>query len=297
MEDRSRLAKHWPFFGLSVRTARLELRYPTDADLAALADLAGDVHDPEFMPFQVPWTTRPEGERERGLLQYHWHNRADWSVDEWRIELVTVVEGEIVGVQGLFGSKFAVRRTAETGSWLARVHQGRGIGKEMRLAMLHLAFDGLGASRTETGAFDDNGPSLGVTRHLGYAPNGALWHDRLGSQARELAVRDGPRGLRGHPARRRRDLRIRLRACPCSGWETTTPLARVTRPRVVAQLGRALRSGRRGREFKSPPPDKTSSQPPSATGSGIQTSLRERPMCAYARVRSRSVRRARETGR
>ena len=35
-----------------------------------------------------------------------------------------------------------------------------------------------------------------------------------------------------------------------------SPSATVDRPpRVVAQLGRALRSGRRGREFKSPPPD------------------------------------------
>jgi RimJ/RimL family protein N-acetyltransferase len=186
VEDRFRLAKHWRLFALSVTTPRLELRYPTDADLADLAELAGDVHDPEFMPFQIPWTALPEGERERGLLQYHWRNRAGWSVDDWRIELVTVVAGEIAGVQGLFATGFPVRRTTETGSWLARARQGQGIGKEMRVAMLHLAFVGLGAARSETGAFDDNAPSLGVTRHLGYVPNGELWHDRLGSRAREL---------------------------------------------------------------------------------------------------------------
>lgn len=186
MEDRASLAKHWPLFGLSVRTPRLELRYPTDGDLAELADLSGDVHAPGFMPFQVPWTERPDGERERSVFQWHWKQRGDFAVDAWRVELVAVVDGAVVGSQGIVGNQFPVRRTVESGSWLSRARHGEGLGKEMRQAILHLAFDGLGAERAETGAFDDNGPSLGVTRRLGYAPNGELWHDRLGSPAREL---------------------------------------------------------------------------------------------------------------
>jgi RimJ/RimL family protein N-acetyltransferase len=42
----------------------------------------------------------------------------------------------------------------------------------MRGAVLALAFDGLGAEIAESEAFLDNLPSAGVSRSLGYAPNG-----------------------------------------------------------------------------------------------------------------------------
>jgi RimJ/RimL family protein N-acetyltransferase len=63
-------------------------------------------------------------------------------------------------------------RQFETGSWLGREHQGQGIGKEIRVATLQLGFDGLGAEWATTGAWEDNQPSLGVTRHLGYTVAG-----------------------------------------------------------------------------------------------------------------------------
>jgi len=74
----------------------------------------------------------------------------------------------------------------ETGSWLGRRFQGRGVGTAMRTAVLALAFEGLGARRAETGAFEDNPASLAVTRKLGYRPNGDAIHDREGEAAREL---------------------------------------------------------------------------------------------------------------
>ena len=42
----------------------------------------------------------------------------------------------------------------------------------MRAAVLALAFDGLGAEVAETEAFLDNPASAGVSRSLGYQPNG-----------------------------------------------------------------------------------------------------------------------------
>ena len=42
----------------------------------------------------------------------------------------------------------------------------------MRIATLHLGFLGLDALEASTGAFEDNLASLGVTRKLGYEPNG-----------------------------------------------------------------------------------------------------------------------------
>jgi hypothetical protein len=45
----------WPIAGLVVRTPRLELRWPYDDDLVALASLAGEgVHGPDEMPFSTP---------------------------------------------------------------------------------------------------------------------------------------------------------------------------------------------------------------------------------------------------
>jgi hypothetical protein len=42
----------------------------------------------------------------------------------------------------------------------------------MRAAVLHLAFAGLGAEFATTSAFTDNASSLGVSRKLGYLPDG-----------------------------------------------------------------------------------------------------------------------------
>ena len=59
--------------------------------------------------------------------------------------------------------------------WVADT-RARGLGAELRIATLHLGFLGLDGDVAGTGAFADNGPSLGVTRKLGYEPNGV---DRL----------------------------------------------------------------------------------------------------------------------
>jgi RimJ/RimL family protein N-acetyltransferase len=55
-----------------------------------------------------------------------------------------------------------------TGSWLGRRFQGRGVGTEMRTAVLELAFRGLGAERARSGAVDENIASLRVAEKLGY---------------------------------------------------------------------------------------------------------------------------------
>ena len=178
---------YWPLFDVVVRTPRLELRYPDDDLVVRLAALAADgVHDPAFMPFSHPWTDRPPGELERGTLQWHWSNRGTWTPSAWTCDFAVMVDGEPVGAQGLNAKDFTTLLTFETGSWLGRAHQGRGIGKEMRAAVLHFGFAGLGAEFATTGAFDDNDASLGVTRALGYRPNGETYEVRRGAPARHL---------------------------------------------------------------------------------------------------------------
>jgi RimJ/RimL family protein N-acetyltransferase len=57
----------------------------------------------------------------------------------------------------------------------------------MRAAVLHLAFEGLGARHAISGAFEGNAASLGVSRKLGYRDDGIERHV-----------------VRGHPAAMRR---------------------------------------------------------------------------------------------
>ena len=160
------LSTYWPLFDLTVRTPRLELRVPDDEMIPELARVAAEgVHDPAFMPFSVPWTDVPSPEQERNSLQHFWLMRAQWKPDDWHLGMAVLIDGQPVGMQGANAKQFAARRIAGTGSWLSQRVQGQGYGKEMRAAILHLLFDGLGAVRCESGAYHDNAASFGVSRH------------------------------------------------------------------------------------------------------------------------------------
>ncbi|MER6116272.1 GNAT family protein [Streptomyces sp. NPDC001743] len=163
----------WPLYGLRIRTPRLELRLP---DLALLGELsavaAGGVHAPDAMPFTVPWTDCPPGERGRAVFQHVLGTIAGWQESDWALSLAVLHEGRVVGRQDVTSKSFSVTREVSTGSWLGIAHQGRGIGTEMRAAALHLAFAGLGAGTAVSDAMTDNARSLGVSRRLGYLPDG-----------------------------------------------------------------------------------------------------------------------------
>lgn len=175
----------WPFAALRIRTPRLELRYPGDDELVALAHLAAEgIHDPAAMPFNVPWTRAEPEDLRRGVLQHAWGRRASLACDDWSLPFAVYVDGEPVGVQDVFAKHFSIRRTVETGSWLAQRAQGRGIGTEMRAAVLHFAFAGLGAEEAFSGSFVDNPASAAVSRHNGYAANGEEILAREGEAAR-----------------------------------------------------------------------------------------------------------------
>ena len=167
------LVDHWPLFGLRVRTPRLELRCPDDEIGWRIGELAAaGVHDPATMPFSFPWTDAPTAEIPRNTLQHYWENRWRMRPDSWHLSLAVLVDGEPVGAGGLLAEHFAERRTFETGSWLGRAFQRRGLGLEFRHACLHLGFAGLDAAVATTGAYHDNAASLGVTGKLPYEPNG-----------------------------------------------------------------------------------------------------------------------------
>jgi RimJ/RimL family protein N-acetyltransferase len=183
---------HWPLFDLRLITDRLVLRPPTDGDLPALTDLVvAGIHDPATMPFEHEWTDQASPQLERGVSQWAWRLRGLLCPAAWALGFIVERRdgGEPIGVQDLLATEFPVRHTVETGSWLGLAHQGLGYGKEMRSAVLHLAFSGLGAEVAETGAWDDNLASIGVTRALGYRDNGEAVSTRRGLSYRQLRFR------------------------------------------------------------------------------------------------------------
>jgi RimJ/RimL family protein N-acetyltransferase len=178
-----------PALGLRIIAGPLELRGIADEDLVTLGGLAvGGIHDPGQMPFYHPWTQVDPSELPLKFAQYHWHSRASWSREKWELNLGVWRDGVLLGVQGVSTEHFLVTRTGETGSWLGREHQGRGIGTAMRQVMCAFLFDHLDFEEITSGAFTDNPASLAVSRKVGYRDNGVR---RLKRREGELASNQG----------------------------------------------------------------------------------------------------------
>jgi RimJ/RimL family protein N-acetyltransferase len=183
----------WPLRGLVLRTPRLELRPDDDEGLHELVEVAhGGVHDPAVMPFLTPWTDVDPRHLGRDTLQFYWSQRAALAPESWAVHFLVRHGGRVLGVQSLTGRDFGVLRTVGSGSWLGLPHQGRGLGTEMRAAVLQLAFDHLGAVAGNSAAFTDNPASLRVSERLGYRPNGTRTRLRRGRPATEVLLRLDP---------------------------------------------------------------------------------------------------------
>jgi RimJ/RimL family protein N-acetyltransferase len=181
---------YWPLFDLRILTQRVEIRLPDDDVLAELAQLAlKGVHDPALMPFLHPWTDAPQNEIGQGMMRWGWRHRATWSPNDWSFGGAVFVNGQVVGVQSLMAVDFAALRSIKSGSWLGLAHHGKGIGKEMRSAMLQFAFETLGAEEALSGGFYDNESSLGVSRALGYEESGRRTISRRGIPTEMIDLR------------------------------------------------------------------------------------------------------------
>ncbi|MGW1676949.1 GNAT family N-acetyltransferase [Saccharopolyspora sp. NPDC002376] len=184
------LADHFPLVGLKLTTPRLELRLPSADELGELAELAScGVHDPDVMPFSDPWTDKPPGQIALGLIQRHWRHLGAWSPQDWSLNLTAFHGGVVVGEQSIGARDLAITREVSTGSWVGQRYQGRGIGTEMRAAVLHLAFACLDAEEAVSSAFEDNTASQSVSRKLGYQPDGRQRRAVRGTLAVEHRLR------------------------------------------------------------------------------------------------------------
>ena len=182
--------RHWPLLNLRLITPRLELRLPSLDDLDELADRALEgVHHPDLMPFGVPWTDAPAAELPGNVIRFQLGVISQWRPERWCCNFVVVHQGRVVGTQEVSAADFPVTREVHTGSWLGRAHQGNGLGTEMRAAVLHLAFAGLGAQTAVSSAFLDNPASLAVSAKLGYQPDGLSVHEVRGQRAVQQRLR------------------------------------------------------------------------------------------------------------
>ncbi len=167
---------YWPLFGLRLRTGEVELRPMAEADALEIADLVPD--DLELDP-SLPGYDLPERVgRGTAMLQSYWRSYGTWRPEAWRLNFVVRSHLRIIGVQELQGTDFPLLRTVDTSSFLIPRARGKGLGQQMRRAALALAFGPLQAQAAISEAWHDNHASLGVSRALGYRPNGEALHAR-----------------------------------------------------------------------------------------------------------------------
>jgi RimJ/RimL family protein N-acetyltransferase len=191
MPGRYRDTHPWPLYALRITTPRLELRIPDDEDLVELfAAARAGIHPADEMPFGIPWTDGIEepGALER-FLSFFWTSRGTLTAEKWQLPFAVVSQGTVVGIQELLADDFAGARSVSSGSWLTTSAQGRGLGVEMRAAVLQLAFAGLGALEAQTSAWIDNPASRRVSLRLGYVHEGQLLLARRGEPTPHLRYR------------------------------------------------------------------------------------------------------------
>ena len=180
-------SRWWPLHGLRLTTGDLVLSAMTEADLDEVASvLPGDL---ELNPAATRYS-RLDERTWRGTVvhQEYWTSMGTWSPDDWEVYFVVRRGEDVLGLQGLEGPDFPTLRTVDTSSWLTAEFRGTGVGKAMRRAVLALAFGHLGAQAAITSAWHDNHGSLGVSRALGYQPNGVTLMRREGTTGVDTLV-------------------------------------------------------------------------------------------------------------
>lgn len=162
------LAEAWPLHGIRLTTADLELQPATEAALPALFEILPA--DLEADPAATRYAGVGEAANHRAILaQSYWRAMGLWSPHDWVLPFVVLRDGVPIGMQALEGPDYGTERTVDSWSWLAGPARGRGLGKQMRAAILELAFTHLGAKTAVSSAVVTNHGSLGVSRSLGYA--------------------------------------------------------------------------------------------------------------------------------
>lgn len=168
---------YWPLFDLCVSTTDLLLRPMAEDDLLTLANT--QPLDLDLDPSATLYAGVPE-QVDRGIVtfQTYWKAYGTWKPESWKLPFAVFHGDVLIGSQMLEGDDFPILKVVDSASFLVPEARGKGFGKQMRLGVLALAFDCLGAESAKTSAWHDNHASLGVSTALGYEPNGETRHAR-----------------------------------------------------------------------------------------------------------------------
>jgi RimJ/RimL family protein N-acetyltransferase len=182
-----------PLYGLRLTTPRVELRLATREELFELGRLAQKgIHPPQEMPFEVPWTDRSHEEGfVDNFVDFHEKGLREWRPQKWSLNLIAFLQGLPIGSQTVGAENFASAHEVGTGSWLGQEFQHRGLGTEMRTAVLELAFRELGARVALSASMFGNEASKRVSEKLGYEITGTSMSAPRGEPQHRFDLRIG----------------------------------------------------------------------------------------------------------
>lgn len=180
----------WPLHGICLVTADLALTVMAEPDLATVisvlpADVELNPHATTYAGFD------DEANRRAVFVQGYWRALGLWSPSDWMLPFVVRRDGEVVGVQWLEGPDYLADATVDSSSWLVPTERGRGFGRQMRAAVLTLAFGPLRAEAAISSAVTANVASLGVSRSLDYRPTHASVLPHTGAVLQHLRLDRG----------------------------------------------------------------------------------------------------------
>ncbi len=132
---------------------------PEDAEAAYALRLLPSVIDGTLA---IPSTRIEETHRRLGSLGPDDHS------------FVAVVDGLVVGMAGLHVATGKRRHTGSIGMMVHDQFQGRGIGRELLEALLHIAENFVGLTRVELQVFPDNERAINLYESCGFEHEGRM---------------------------------------------------------------------------------------------------------------------------
>ncbi len=149
-----------------LRTARLELSRPIDADIDAIFEACQDADIQRFTTVPSPYT-RQHAEAFVEKVAADWKGGAHLT---WAMRH----EDALVGMIGMY--RLDGKGTGELGYWMARPARGRGLLAEAARAVIDWGFaaEGLDLDRIEWKAIVGNTASARAARALGFRYEGLL---------------------------------------------------------------------------------------------------------------------------
>lgn len=163
---------------VTLRTERLVLSIPTEADIDAITAACQDPDVARWTTVPSPYT-RDNAVDFIGVVTRWW---ADGVANAWAIRR----DGDLAGMIGLH-SMVRDRHggDADLGYWGVAAHRGQGVMVEAARAVIDHAFEGIGLTRISWRAVVGNVPSARTARALGFRYEGTLRQGLNGPRGRD----------------------------------------------------------------------------------------------------------------